>query len=87
MPTLTPIVQLQPDLLELTGVAPANAPKIIRSARELGYKGLIWTGTSQDAEILKQGAGETANGFISLGGSSTPDLASDYMKEFIGALY
>ena len=36
-PVLTPIVKLKPDLLVLSGVAPANAPLLIRSARELGY--------------------------------------------------
>jgi branched-chain amino acid transport system substrate-binding protein len=42
-PVLTPIVQLKPDLLVLSGVAPANAPLLIRSARELGFEGLIST--------------------------------------------
>ncbi len=32
-PVLTPIVKLNPDLLVLSGVAPANAPLLIRSAR------------------------------------------------------
>ena len=38
-PVLTPIVELKPDLLVLSGVAPANAPLLIRAARELGYEG------------------------------------------------
>src|SRR5438552_15423088 len=42
-PVLTPIVALKPDLLVLSGVAPANAPLLIRAARELGYEGLIST--------------------------------------------
>src|SRR5215212_5714284 len=33
-PVLTPIVKAQPDLLVLSGVAPGNAPLLIRSARE-----------------------------------------------------
>jgi branched-chain amino acid transport system substrate-binding protein len=40
-PVLTPIIKQKPDLLVLSGVAPANAPLLIRSARELGYTGLI----------------------------------------------
>ena len=36
---LTPIVKLKPDLSVLSGVAPANAPLLIRAARELGYQG------------------------------------------------
>lgn len=82
-PVLTPIVALKPDLLVLSGVAPANAPLLIRSARELGYEGLISTETAQDAKVLEEGAGELANGFISVGGASTPEIASDQMKAFV----
>ncbi len=82
-PVLTPIVQLRPDLLVLSGVAPANAPLLIRSARELGYEGLISTETAQDAKVLEEGAGELANGFISVGGASTPEIRSPQMDEFI----
>ena len=82
-PVLTPIVKLNPDLLVLSGVAPANAPLLIRSARELGFKGLISTETAQDAKVLEEGAGELANGFISVGGASTPAIRSKAMEEFI----
>jgi len=82
-PVLTPVLQKRPDLMVLSGVAPANAPQLIRSARELGYKGLISTETAQDATVLKEGAGDLANGFISVGGASTPEIASDKMKEFV----
>jgi branched-chain amino acid transport system substrate-binding protein len=82
-PILTPIVKQKPDLLVLSGVAPANAPLLIKSARELGYKGLISTETAQDAKVLEEGAGELANGFISVGGASTPEIRSKTMEEFI----
>jgi len=82
-PVLTPIVSLKPNLLVLSGVAPANAPLLIRAARELGFEGLISTETAQDAKVLEEGAGELANGFISVGGASTPEIASDTMKEFV----
>jgi len=82
-PVLTPVVKLKPDLLVLSGVAPASAPLLIRSARELGYKGLISTETAQDAKVLQEGAGDLANGFISVGGASTPEIASDAMKAFV----
>ena len=82
-PVLTPVVREQPDLLVLSGVAPANAPQLIRSARELGYAGLISTETAQDATVLQEGAGGLANGFISVGGASTPEIASDAMIEFV----
>jgi len=82
-PVLTPVVKLKPDLLVLSGVAPANAPLLIRSARELGYKGLISTETAQDAKVLAEGAGDLANGFISVGGASTQEIRSKEMDEFI----
>lgn len=82
-PVLLPVIQTAPDLLVLSGVSPANAPQLIRSARELGYTGLISTETAQDATVLQEGAGELANGFISVGGASTPELASDAMREFV----
>jgi branched-chain amino acid transport system substrate-binding protein len=82
-PVLLPVIQAAPDLLVLSGVSPANAPQLIRSARELGFTGIISTETAQDAAVLAEGAGELANGFISVGGASTPELASDAMKEFV----
>ena len=86
-PVITPVIRTNPDLLVLSGVAPANAPQLIRSARELGFQGLISTETAQDATVLKEGAGDLANGFISVGGASTPEIASDDMKEFVKTLY
>jgi branched-chain amino acid transport system substrate-binding protein len=84
-PVLSPIVKQKPDLLVLSGVSPGNAPLLIRSARELGFKGLISTETAQDAKVLAEGAGELANGFISVGGASTPEIRSPAMEEFIAA--
>ena len=82
-PVLTPVVKLKPDLLVLSGVAPGNAPLLIRAARELGYGGIISTETAQDAKVLEEGAGDLANGFISVGGASTPEIRSLAMEEFI----
>ena len=82
-PVVSPIIALKPDLLVLSGVAPATAPLLIRAAREAGYTGLISTETAQDAGVLKEGAGDLANGFISVGGASTPEIASDQMKNFV----
>ena len=82
-PVLLPVLKTRPDLLVLSGVSPASAPQLIRSARELGYKGLISTETAQDANVLKEGAGNLADGFISVGGASTLELASDMMRDFV----
>lgn len=82
-PVLTPVMRTRPDLLVLSGVSPANAPQLIRSARELGFQGVISTETAQDAAVLREGAGALANGFISVGGASTPEIATDAMREFV----
>jgi branched-chain amino acid transport system substrate-binding protein len=81
-PVMSNVVGGSPDLIVLSGAAPADAPLLIRSARELGYQGLISTETAQDVKILNEVAGETANGFISVGGASTPEIRSAYMEEF-----
>lgn len=82
VPVLTPVLRSKPDLLVISGVAPGNAPLIIRAAREMGYTGLISTETAQDAAVLKEGAGDLADGFISVGGASTPEIRSKAMEEF-----
>ena len=84
-PVIAPIVKQKPDLLVLSGVSPGNAPLLIRAARELGFKGLISTETAQDAKVLEEGAGDLANGFISVGGASTPEIRSKEMEDFIAA--
>jgi branched-chain amino acid transport system substrate-binding protein len=71
-----------PDLVELSGVAPADAPLILLALRELGYKGLVCTETAQDALLLRD-AGEAAEGFISVGGASAPEARSPYMEDFV----
>lgn len=81
-PVMSRIVQLNPDLIVLSGVAPSDAPQLIKTARELGYGGLLSTETAQDAKILSEVAGDAANGFISVGGASTPEISDDYMNAF-----
>ena len=79
---LTPLVKKKPDLLVLSGVSPATAPLIIKSARELGYKGHMAAGTALDAGILKEGAGDAANGFICQGGAGA-EIQSQKMKDWV----
>lgn len=82
-PIMGRIIGQSPDLIVLSGVAPSDAPLLIRAARELGYKGLMSTETAMDANIIKEVAGEMANGFVSVGGASAPELRTDAMKRFI----
>lgn len=65
-PVLSSLIPQAPDLIVLSGVAPADAPLLIKTARELGYKGLFSTETAQDAKVLQEVAGRAADGFISV---------------------
>src|SRR5438128_3056718 len=77
------VVKGNPDLIVLSGVAPGDAPLLIKAARDAGFKGQLSTETAQDAKLLREGAGEQANGFISVGGGSAPEVRTPYMEEFI----
>jgi branched-chain amino acid transport system substrate-binding protein len=81
-PVMTKVLKSKPDLIVLSGVAPGDAPLILKAVRELGYKGLVSTETAQDAKLLSDVAGPAADGFISVGGASTPEIRSAYMEEF-----
>ena len=85
MPVMTKVIKTKPDHIVLSGVAPADAPLLMKAARDLGFKGTVSTETAQDAKILAQVAGAKANGFMSVGGASTPEIQSDEMKAFIEA--
>jgi branched-chain amino acid transport system substrate-binding protein len=81
-PVMSKVVAGNPDLIVMSGVAPADAPTLIRAARELGFQGTLSTETAQDIKILNEVAGDAANGFISVGGASTPEIRSAYMEDF-----
>ena len=81
-PVMSRIVNLNPDLIVLSGAAPGHTPLAVKAARELGYEGLMSTETAQDAKILAEVAGDAANGFISPGGAYTPEIGDAYMDAF-----
>jgi branched-chain amino acid transport system substrate-binding protein len=82
-PVLSRVVGNGADLIVLSGVAPADAPLLIKSARELGFKGILSTETAQDIKILNEVAGSAAEGFISVGGASTPEIRSPERENFV----
>jgi branched-chain amino acid transport system substrate-binding protein len=82
-PVMSGIVSKKPDLLVLSGPAPADTPLLIKAARELGFEGIISAENAQDAKVISELAGDAANGFISVGGASTPEIRSAYMEEFM----
>jgi len=79
---ITPIIKKKPDLIMLSGVSPATAPLIIKTARQLGFKGYMAAGTALDASILKEGAGDAANGFICQGGADA-SIQSEKMAKWV----
>ena len=81
-PVMSRVVSNGADLIVLSGVAPADAPLLLKSARELGFKGILSTETAQDIKILNEVAGPAAEGFISVGGASTPEIRSPEMEKF-----
>lgn len=83
LPIVGRVIKDSPDLLVLSGVTPSDAPLLIRAARELGYQGVMSTETAMDAKILSEIAGDLANGFISVGGASAPEIRTEYMLRFI----
>lgn len=82
-PVMSSVVAKNPNLLVISGAAPADTPLLIRAARELGFQGIISTETAQDAKVISELAGDLANGFISVGGASTSEIRSPYMEDFI----
>jgi branched-chain amino acid transport system substrate-binding protein len=82
-PVLSNVVGTSPDLIVFSAVTPAHGPQMIRTARELGFEGPLATETAQDIKIINEVAGDYANGFVSVGGASTPEIRSAYMEEFI----
>ena len=81
-PVMSRVVNNGANLIVLSGVAPADAPLLIKTARELGFKGTLSTETAQDIKILNEVAGDAAEGFICVGGASTPEIRSDEMEKF-----
>jgi branched-chain amino acid transport system substrate-binding protein len=81
-PVMSRVVNKGADLIVLSGVAPADAPLLIKTARELDFKGTLATETAQDIKILNEVAGAAADGFICVGGASTPEIRSDEMEKF-----
>jgi branched-chain amino acid transport system substrate-binding protein len=82
-PVMSRVVGKGADLIVLSGVAPADAPLLIKTAHELDFKGTLSTETAQDIKILNEVAGAAADGFICVGGASTPEIRSDDMEKFV----
>jgi branched-chain amino acid transport system substrate-binding protein len=78
-----PALAKRPDVLALPNVAPLDASRLIRRARELGFRGLVTTESAQDIEHLLATLGPDANGLVMVGGASLPETRSPRMQDFI----
>lgn len=82
--TLELVMDHKPDLIVLPNLAPVDAPKLIITSRELGFSGFFATEAAQEIGALTQRTGGAADGFITLGGASSPVGRSQYMDAFMG---
>jgi branched-chain amino acid transport system substrate-binding protein len=80
---IAPAVAVRPDVLALSNVAPSDAVRLIRRARDLGFKGLITTESAQDVEDLLSTLGSAADGLVMVGGASVPESRSPRMLDFM----
>jgi branched-chain amino acid transport system substrate-binding protein len=82
VPLLTKVLGTKPDLLDIGTTAPAQAALIVRQARELGFKGTVFSpGLSVLNEIIKGAGTEVAEGSL---GQLSVDPDNDGYKKFAG---
>jgi len=90
-PTLTKVLAMKPDVMDLGASSPATAGLIVRQAREAGFKGrFVQTGGAGWLEVVAAAGKEAAEGMVNLlyVDHSNPGfqrLAADYKKQFNGS--
>lgn len=66
-PIMTKILALKPDVIDLGASAPASAGLIVRTARELGFKGrFVQTGGAGWAAVVETAGKEAAEGMVNV---------------------
>jgi branched-chain amino acid transport system substrate-binding protein len=82
VPLLTKVLGNKPDMLDIGTTAPAQAALIVRQARELGFKGAVFSpGLSVLNEIIKGAGKQNAEGSL---GQLSVDPENDAYKKFAG---
>ena len=85
-PTLTKVLALKPEIIELGATSPATAGLVVRQAREMGYKGLFAKNSGPSPKDIVASAGkEAAEGMINLlyvdpANNGFKRLAAEYKK-------
>lgn len=81
--SVEPAVAARPDVLALPNVAPHDASRLIRRARELGFRGYVTTESAQDVDHLIDQLGDGADDIVMVGGASLPEARSAWMQDFM----
>jgi branched-chain amino acid transport system substrate-binding protein len=77
-PLLNKLILANPDIIDFTGAPPGDQALIVKQARELGYKGRTFSGTTMDpVEFCKIAGVKNAEGHI----SNTHDLLGAFATE------
>jgi len=76
-PHLTKMIRAKPDILDVCISFPAVTALIIKQARELGWKGVVFNVAGADPEdIIKVAGVEAAEGYMTFVGSTEYDMSS-----------
>ena len=81
-PIMTRALSHKPDILDLGFANPAIAGAQIKTARDLGFKGLTFQHTMGDLKAILSIAGKAAEGHLYLGGGSDDAVATEKMKQY-----
>ncbi len=83
-PIMTKILAHKPEIMDFTAASGGDTGLLLKSAKQLGYKGLTLQGTQGDPGTVISTAGkENAEGHYFMGGGSDEAVASQAMVAFI----
>jgi branched-chain amino acid transport system substrate-binding protein len=83
-PIMTKILAHKPEIMDFTAASGGDTGLLLKSAKQLGYKGLTLQGTQGDPGTVISTAGkENAEGHYFMGGGSDEAVASPAMVAFI----
>ena len=81
-PLITKALSKKPDFLDLGFANPGIAGAQIKTARDLGFKGVTFQHTMGDLKTITSIAGKAAEGHLYLGGGSDEIVATEKMKKY-----
>ena len=81
-PLITKALSKKPDILDLGFANPGIAGAQVKTARDLGFKGVTFQHTMGDLKTITSIAGKAAEGHLYLGGGSDEIVATEKMKKY-----